>query len=156
MKRVSRQSAVEAIKAALEWIDEPVREILGGTHFFTADPVAAGISPYINASLGRSYRNTAHVLYPWHIKRPYAEKLTTVVLPTVANDEPWIVVHELGHVLDERTGFQFDLEPVNDYAARDREEAFAESFRLYTMKGEFGRERIGRKACDVFDRLAQR
>lgn len=154
--RITRQSTTDAIKTALGWIDEPIRDLLAGVHFFSADPIAAGISPSVNASFGRSYRDTAHVLYPWVISRPYSEKLTTVVLPTVDNDEAWIVVHELGHVLDERTGFQFDLEPVNDYAASDRYEAFAEAFRFYCQYGDRGRERIGRKSIEVFDRLAQR
>lgn len=154
--RITRQSTADAVAAAFGMMPEVIADMLRGVHILDVDPVAAGLHRFEGASFGRSYRNIGHVVYPWHVVRPYDEKITTVVLPTVENAEPWIVIHELGHVLDERTGFRHTLMPVTSYAATDRTEAFAEAFRFYVMYDEAGRERIGRKAVDVFDRLADR
>ncbi len=44
-------------------------------------------------------------------------------LPTLA-----VVIHELGHVLDESLGFRQIVNPVTEYAKINRREAFAEAF----------------------------
>lgn len=51
-------------------------------------------------------------------------------MPTVP-----VLVHELGHVLDETLGFTTHADPVSWYARGDRQEAFAEAFTAWLIPG---------------------
>mgnify|MGYP006171752639 FL=1 len=42
--------------------------------------------------------------------------------------EPWVAVHELGHVVDATLDFGPESTPLNAYAATNRQEAFAAAF----------------------------
>lgn len=89
-------------------------------------PVFAGLHSFKTASYGRSYHDVAHVCYPWHIERPLSERVTTVCLPI--GKEPWVIVHELGHVWHEKLNFDITPKPITEYATTDDLEAFAEAF----------------------------
>jgi hypothetical protein len=54
------------------------------------------------------------------------QRRTTIVLPSP--QEPWSIVHELGHVMDESLGFEVSVPEVSDYARTNRREAFAEAW----------------------------
>lgn len=130
MHRISRQETAEAIGAALDLLPAGVRRLVGHARFYAdVDPVFAGLHGYREIEHGsRSYRNTAHVCWPVHLSnRPLAERVSTVVLP--CPDEPWVIVHELGHVLHEAIGFDTHTpDPVSSYARENKYEAFAEAF----------------------------
>ena len=117
----------ESIQAAIAIIPSTIWQRISYVHFFTGtDPIWAGLHSIEMISDGRSYRNTAHVVYPFHQKHlPASMRATTVVLPIP--EHPIVVVHELGHVLDEALRFQYLAEPVTDYACTNRLEAFAEA-----------------------------
>lgn len=126
MERLAGSGYRKAIQAALTWLPPKMRELLKDVHFFCgADPIYAGalLDPTPSRALqGRSYRDTACCGYPEHV----ADKRTTVFLPAEDSKAPWIVVHELMHVLDERLGFRWTPKgAVIDYAALDRYERFA-------------------------------
>lgn len=101
------------------------------------DPIFAGLHSHIDISDGRSYRSTPHVVYSSYITRHKSEKQTTVVLPVVT--EPWVVIHELGHVLDELLGFEHIAKPVTRYAETNQTEAFAEAFTAWIKPPEYNK-----------------
>ncbi len=72
----------------------------------------------------------AHCCYASHLRLPRDRRTTTIVIPVL--DDPSMVVHELGHALDEVTGFAHVAAPVTDYARTNRMEAFAEAFVAWT------------------------
>lgn len=107
-------------------------------NFWTDDPVFTGLHPYEAMVGGRSYRNTAHVAYPEHQAHlPKDRRQPVIVLPERLDDRQPIdvrtVVHEVAHVLDWATGFQYDLPAINWYAERNRREAFAEVITAWLM-----------------------
>lgn len=95
------------------------------------DPVFVGLHYFRDTSDGRSYAQTAHVAYPFHQPSPKRCRTTTVVLPHW--EEPCVIVHELGHVLDEHLGFEYAPKPVTPYADTCRVEAFAEAFSVWLI-----------------------
>ena len=100
-----------------------LRERLSHVDFFAgSDPVFAGLHDYRDASLGRSYRSVAHFCYPEHV----GGGNPTVVVPSPVH--PVVVVHELGHALNECFRDAPVPPPVSKYAARNALEAFAEAF----------------------------
>ena len=131
MNRLIDYRYSEAIAFAFELLDEPIAERLRYINFLTgSDPIFVGlhncqIMPHEKDR--RSYRNTAHVCFPWNALNPRTT-ITTVVLPTLADANPYIIIHELGHCLDEILGFEHIAIPINDYAKTDRLEAFAAAF----------------------------
>lgn len=126
----------EAISAALDIIPEPIHQLIACHYLVDLDPAFVGLHYYRGdepGSDGRLYSETSHCAYSFHQTRlPAARRATTIVLPIARHEQPrplrWTIVHELGHVLDERLGFTHTAVPVNDYAARNRYEAFACAF----------------------------
>jgi len=91
------------------------------------DPVYAGLHRFEDMTFGRSYRSSAHCSH----RHQSSDARTTIVLPT---PQHWtVVVHELGHALDERQGWRWTLPPVSEYAKVDRQEAFAEAFLTWVL-----------------------
>ena len=120
MNRITSHEYKEAIYYAYQLLPLPIANMLQGVHFLTGtDPVYAGLHRCINTHDGRSYRNTAHVNFPGK---------TTIVLPKLEDACPYVIIHELGHCLDEILGFAHIALPINDYAKTNRLESFAESF----------------------------
>src|SRR6266542_2644722 len=88
----------EAVAEALALIPVPVLEKMGRWN------LVAGVDPWFAAmvrsameqvaSNGRSYAESAHVLLPWHLDLPAAERVPTIVLPNSASAQAWILVHE--------------------------------------------------------------
>ena len=119
MNRI-QQPWAESIAAALDFTEEFRFENVD--FLCGVDPIFVGLHSFTDTTDGRSYRSTTHAV-PSFLAN---DGRTTVVLPT--QEDWWTIVHELGHVLDERMGWQWTLPPVNDYAATDRCEAFACAF----------------------------
>lgn len=93
-----------------------------------------GLHDFKEATYSRSYREIAHCVYPFHQEIvPKNRRHTTVVL--TGDEEPEVVVHELGHVLDESLGFSIDSRPVSWYAGTNRAESFAEAFTSWCIPG---------------------
>lgn len=134
MERITDYRYSELIGAAFDVIPPRIVARIRYTHFFTgADPIYAGLFNYGNTGDGRSYRNTVHVAYPYHQRLGADLRHTTVVLPSLQSLD--VVVHELGHVLDECLGFSHIASPVTEYAKVDRGEALAEAFTSWLFWG---------------------
>jgi hypothetical protein len=137
MQRICHQVDAEVIAAAFAFLPTPLAGRLEGVHFLTGvDPLFAGLHVEEIAEDGRSYRDTAHVVYPFHLRRPAADRVTTVVIPTWDGPTWWWpakVIHELGHVLDWQLGFIHHAALVTSYAKRNRREAFAEAFAAWAL-----------------------
>jgi hypothetical protein len=118
--RIRTARDAEPIDEALRLLSPRIRERVAHADWLAGvDPIFAGLHGFEAAS----YRNTAHACFRSHT----ATGRTTVVLPKLV--EPWVVVHELGHVLHESVGFDtHDPDPCTPYATTDRWEAFAEAF----------------------------
>jgi hypothetical protein len=131
VNRVAAGGYSELIEAAYRLVPRRLHDLIR-PHFLTGvDPVFAGLHGYQRASYGRSYRSIPHVAYGWHQRLLAAQRHTTVVLPSLARVS--IVVHELGHVLHERLGFEPEPEPVTWYGQTDTGEAFAEAFAAWAL-----------------------
>ena len=67
MYRITSHKYTEAISHAFELLPYPIFRLLEYTHFLTGtDPIYVGLHNYEGTKDNRSYRNTAHVSYPWH------------------------------------------------------------------------------------------
>lgn len=165
MQRIRRQVDAEIIGHAFDLLPAPLAYRLERTHFFTGtDPIFAGLHNTEQANSGRSYRQTAHVMWPFHFDRPAADRHTTVVIPRWEGSRWWwpaTVVHELGHALDWQLGFTHHAKPVNEYAHTNRYEAFAVAFAAWVMPFGYGhgeaKDRLydtDRATVALFDRLA--
>ena len=162
MNRVVSWAYSEAIEEAMRLIEPPIMARLQHVHFL------CGVSPeYVGLHhLGLvagvygaqdvDYNTRAHV--SWGDVCEDAERRTTVVLPLPEDAHPAVIVHELGHCLDEVLGFKHSAVPVNEYAQMHRMEAFAEAFKAqYFYLGDEA-ERIFQSDIAtrrMFDRLAR-
>ena len=132
----------EAIGYTFSLLPDAIRDKLQYTHFLTGvDPVWVGLHNHTDIGDKRSYRNTAHVCYPWNAINKHGQ--TTVVLPQPEDAHPYVIIHELGHCLDEKLGFRHNAIPVNEYAETNRLESFAEAFACQYF-------RLNDKAEDIF------
>ena len=142
MDRLVDYSYSSAIGYAFGLLPDSISNKLRYIHFLTGtDPIYAGLHSYSNTKDNRSYRDTAHVVYPWHCLRK--NEATTIVLPLLSDASPYTIIHELGHCLDEILGFRHTALPINKYAKTNRREAFAESFTAQYFW-------LGDKANDIF------
>lgn len=124
------------VRAAYDLIPESLHDLLRPDWLCGVDPVFAGLHPYAIAADGRSYGATAHVAPPDAQSLAKSNRATTVVLPVA--EEPWVIVHELGHVLHDRLGHRPVARPVTWYAQTSPREAFAESFTAWVMGARDG------------------
>ena len=170
MNRVKPGGYTELISAAYALIPESMHRLIQPHFLCGTDPGFAGLHRYSSASYGRAYSDTWHVVYPAHQIRPAAsDRHTTVVLTDVIDDAPWVrekfghhhplamMVHELGHVLDESLRFEHDAAPVTAYAETDRREAFAEAFTAWLIPSHLpsygSSAHIGDATVALFDEL---
>jgi hypothetical protein len=128
MQRIVDYKYSELIRTGFERIPKKIAERLNQIDFFTGtDPNYAGLFKYKITFDGRSYGET------WC----FVDELTTIVLPNLApeypfNLNPLLIVHELGHALDQILNYEFTFKPVTKYAKSNRGEAFADAFTLWT------------------------
>ncbi len=125
-------SWAEPIRRALDIVP-----IVPDCEWFLRDPIFAGLDDRVDAGGGRSYRDTAHVMYPDDMHRlPADRRLTTVVIPERPLDNQYdvdMLVHELGHVVDYMTDLHRECTPIGSYAEQHRQEAFAEAFTAWLI-----------------------
>jgi hypothetical protein len=139
VERVRTQREREAIGAVLLSLPEPVRARLEGVHFVSeVPPRMLGLHSFHAASFGRSYDTTSHAVWECHQIDTLApaDRRSTVVLLDGDVFDPLVVLHELGHALDERLGFPSDrlaMKPLDSYAATHRTEAFATAFQSWAV-----------------------
>ncbi len=127
MERIPSSQFAEAIGHTLGMIEPSILKLIKCDFLCGCNPIWVGFANYTpDIGDGRSYLNTAHVAYPCHQRLSRDSRKTTVVLPIPVH--PIVIVHELGHVLDEALGFEHIAEPITKYARLDRGEAFAEAF----------------------------
>jgi hypothetical protein len=141
MNRLIDRRSVPAIVEAKRMLPPAILRLVRHADFLCGvDPHFTGISEYVNIVDGRSYRDTAHVLYPMHQwSIPKSRRAPTVCLP--APEEPWSIVHELGHILHEVLMFEPYPKPVCDYAATNFYEAFARAFDAWVLPYVWPEER---------------
>lgn len=134
MRRLTDYRYCEPISTSLALLPAGVLPLVAHADFLCGvDPIYAGLHAYELTFDGRSYHSTAHCVYGHHqYALPADRRRTTVVLPDMRHAEPWVIVHELGHVLDEALGFSHDAMPTTEYSANNRAEAFAEAFAIWT------------------------
>jgi len=143
MIRIVSSKYAELILASFDRLPPGMARRLENTHFFTGtSPIYAGLFDYEKTTDGRSYHTEWCVAYSHHLKklsRKYRE--TTIIMPEHSPGGypmallPMILIHELGHVLDEILGFCHIALPVTKYAGVNREEAFAEAFTSWLNPG---------------------
>lgn len=91
------------------------------------NPRYVGLHGFEWTADGRAYKSTAHCVPRAHA----SDGRTAIVLP---EPEPWwVIVHELGHVLDERQDWRWRVPPCSEYARVNRAEAFAEAFLTWVI-----------------------
>jgi len=140
MNRVRPSCFVELIGRVFSEMPLGISRLLNGTDF------AIGLSPsWINlhhsksSEDGRSYASTSHAVWPMHQKHlPMAQRNATVVLNDGDEFDRLLILHELGHILDERLDFGSPKPiAISDYAKTSDVEAFATSFQAFlTPLGE--------------------
>lgn len=151
------------VKTALDLLPESIRDLVSNVDVLSeVDPNFAGLHSFTNANYGRQYKDVAHVTYPHHqLHRGRPNRKTTIFLPK-ENIEIKTIVHELGHVLDEKLKFSIDTKPITWYANTDRFESFAESFTAWVLPEGFeydsARDRLfkeDKKTVVLLEKLAQ-
>jgi hypothetical protein len=158
MERIRGHDAGELISTALDWLPRSLARRLGFVHFFVGDPVFAGLHQIEVAADGGSFRTTAQYV-PEYLQnhRPRSARRGTIVLPFGPRRMD-MVVHELGHALDDVLGEKWAAKPVSDYGRADRFEAFAEAFTAWVGLPSYTTERdrlyrIDRDSADFFDAI---
>lgn len=120
------------LEAGLDLIPDRVRQIAHTRFLCGVDPLFVGLHDVRDTGDGRSYRDTAHACYPWHVP----DGKPTIVLPAgfVEREHPewqvYVVVHEYGHIFDWATGFQLDPPGSTPYSNKNRQERVAEAFAM--------------------------
>jgi hypothetical protein len=133
--RVHDHAPAVAVGHALALIPSAMSTLTACEFVIGVDPNFAGIHSHTSNHTEFAYKDLAHCVYPHNQPhRPASDRGTKVVLPSNAAYHwgTWYgvetVVHELGHVLHERIGFDHIADPVSEYAETDQYEAFAEAF----------------------------
>jgi hypothetical protein len=146
LRLVQRQR--EAIAHAFKTIGQGCASRLVHVDFLCADPIFVGLHDSETTADGRSYRGTAHCALPVHT----TDHSTTIVLPVP--EEPWVIVHELGHALQWKYARDHVAAPVTEYAKTNQMEAFADAFvaRFYHYGDQDAMWRDG-ATRDLFDGL---
>ena len=132
MHRIPNYQYGSLISESLSRLPQGMRDRLTHVRWFCgSDPIFAGLHSYEDTTDARSYRNTSHCLYPYHINGPADRRVTTIVIPEL--ETPDVLVHELGHALDGTINFDhLAIQPVTWYAKTNQHEAFAEALVAYT------------------------
>jgi hypothetical protein len=122
VNRLRDYAYAEAISEAMTLLPAGIRRRVEHTDFLCGvDPLFVGLHGFVKTTDARDYSDTAHCVF----RTLGYDKRTTIVLPSV--QEPWVIVHELGHALDESLGFDHAAVPVTAYGATHRTEALAEA-----------------------------
>lgn len=151
MRRVRGPGFGALLEAGLALVPERVLPLVECEWFLGADPLLAGLHTYTDANYGRSYSDVAHTVYEHHQPQvSRARRAVTVVMPHLC--VPSTVVHELGHVLHERLGFEARPAPTSWYARTNRYEAFAEAWTSWLVPG-YG-DRPDEATLALFEELA--
>jgi hypothetical protein len=153
LNRIVDHRYSEVIGAALSHWPPLLLDFVGGVDWLTGtDPIFAGLHQFESTVDGRSYRRTAHAVYPYHqAHAPASQRVPTVVLPTVPSVH--VVVHELAHVLHWRLAFEPVAQPVTEYAATNWCEAFAEAVTTWLLPG-YATARVDRRTAAQLEALA--
>jgi hypothetical protein len=159
VERIQGPDVGELLSLALDWLPRSVARRLGFVHFFIGDPVFAGLHEIEVADDGGSFRTTAQYV-PEYLQnhRPRSVRRGTIVLPAGPRRMD-MVVHELGHALDDVLGEKWSAKPVSGYGRVDRYEAFAEAFTAWVGLPSYQTERdqlyrIDRETAAFFNAIA--
>jgi len=137
----------EAIFQALRKIPKNIHKYLD-CHWFIVEkeinPASFNLHDIKGTEDGRSYKTTSHAVYPCHYISGRIDEIPSVVL--VGDEPPWVVVHELGHVL------HWNLDKLNTittsttkYSENNWLESFAEAFSCLYCENDRKDYQINRK-----------
>lgn len=169
VQRIPNQQYAEWIGAGLKIIPPKIRELVQDVDFLAGvDPFFVGLHNFKEKGplTKRSYHVVPHVSYGRYHQNhlPKSRRRTTVCLPVIHGYETeptlaslWVIIHEVGHVLDEVLGFSYTPKPVTEYAKTDRMEAFACAFEAWFSKGYPDYEALCSKdpaTVALFERIA--
>jgi hypothetical protein len=143
MERVRTQREREAIGAVWNNLPKSILDRLGGVGIISNIPAwYIGLHPYRDTTDGRSYDNTSHVVFEVHQELPRSQRQSTIMLLDNDAFDPLVILHEIGHALDERLGlvsFDLSMRPLTNYAKTNCLEAFATGFQAWLTHEPTGR-----------------
>lgn len=139
---MERIGSRQPIAVALDLLPPGLRRRVEHADFLTGvHPGFVGLHDHATRNVGGrdgtglilSYGDVAHVAWLSHQEHlARSDRRTTVVLPRTDEYDPLVLVHELGHVLDDVIGVRRHTpDPVSWYARENTWEAFAEAFVCY-------------------------
>jgi hypothetical protein len=161
MERIVNQQYAELIAYAISAVPDKIMDIIKPVHFFTGtNPIFAGLETGAETTEdGKPFREIMDMHYipiESQLHLPKYLRYPTIVMPNPL-EKPGDIVHELGHVLDDRTMwylYQTDILPVSEYAKTDKYEAFAEAFGAWLFY-DYGNDRqIDPETLALFERLS--
>lgn len=175
MDRVRSYAEREAIGVVVRKLPPAIRRRLDGVQVVSEIPPGyLGLHDFRSTNDGHSYDRTSHVAWEMHQPLAASDRRTTIVLLDGDAFDPLVVLHELGHALDERLGFasfnpstggaRLPMRPLNSYAAQNPSEAFATAFQSWATRDptqRFGfHDHEELRATDpalaaLFDRIAE-
>lgn len=160
MNRVRDRRIAEAYRAALDVLPAPVRHRAASDVLCGADAVFVGLHGCEEARDGRSFRGTSHTCYDFFA----VDRRTAIIL---YDPEPWVALHEMGHVVHQTLGLEPAPVPLDEYAATNHREAFATAFEAYFTPQEWlpdyrsldvspeGLRRYDPGSFELFERLSR-
>ena len=134
MHRIHVPGAREFIRETIELLPARLQELLRPVDFLIGlDPNFVGLHVFAETPEGSSFCDVPHVAFLVHQPAlPRAERQTTVVLQAQHLWWPEVLLHELGHALDEQLGFSVPVgPPLGEHAATHRWEAVATAFQAW-------------------------
>lgn len=138
MIRLPQGSKTDFFHHVMSTLPRGIRRILGNVDLvMDTDPCWIGLHFHRKTADGRSYSQTSHVNYWFNQEHLPADRRSTTVVLIGDGECRGTILHELGHVLDERLDFDSpEMKPLDWYAATNRREAFATAFQAWTTVAE--------------------
>lgn len=138
MDRVRRQEEREGIAWGLSYIPRAIRTQVQGLHFVCELTESyLGLTDRGPLISGRDLNRESHVCWDFaQYLRPAADRVSTIFLLEGDWQYPSVVLHEVGHIIDQRLGFpsmRRNFVPLDDYAATHPLEAFATAFQSWCI-----------------------
>ena len=155
VNRLAGGRHADVINHARRLLPGRLAERLADVHYLTGvDPVFVGLHTDAAHANGGAYADVDHYVRTDHqVALPRARRAPTIVLPG-RHCSVDIVIHELGHALDDILGHRHFADPVSAYAKSSWGEAFAEAFTSWLYHGYGYASRPDAATCALFRTLA--
>lgn len=136
MTRIGPLAHTELIADIFRKLPKGIVRRFGAVPFVIGEsPGGIGLHRHTTTDDGRSYSTTSHVCWSDHqLHLPASLRETSVVLLAGDERDREVILHELGHVLDDRIYCDRPrFNPLNIYAAINSYEAFATAFQSWAV-----------------------